>query len=449
MTSAPLRVYEPALPHLSRLLDPRTVRRVLLPRLLPAATADAYAMLDCTIERVKYHPGKNCLVVFRFDDRAGRAPTARVACRTYERHGARSRFEKARAAGGAAPDVLHLPEIEAVAWVFPHDRKLHHLPRLLDATWFSGNVLPALQPMLAQPTNPAQVSLQLAHYVPEHTGSVRVELQWPHAPCSQTIYGKTYYDDRGEEAARLQREIYRALASHPDLAVPCPLHYERATRTFWQAAVPGHPAPAWCGLAEAERAKILRGLTAFHSLRIAEAPPRTLVDLDLALHTAVNLISRALPGVRALVSQIVPLLASRLPILYAHDARATLHGDLHPGNLLIDDARLNLIDLDSVQTGPAALDLGSYVASELYRALLAARVGASAGELVAQIAQAYNAAHAAPISRDALAIGTAFALVTERARRCITRLKPGRLELTEELLAIACSLVGTVCEAAA
>ena len=44
----------------------------------------------------------------------------------------------------------------------------------------------------------------------------------------------------------------------------------------------------------------------------------------------------------------------------ARDAIVTLHGDLHPRNLLQDERGvLGLIDLDSARSGPALLDLGA------------------------------------------------------------------------------------------
>ena len=47
-----------------------------------------------------------------------------------------------------------------------------------------------------------------------------------------------------------------------------------------------------------------------------------------------------------------------------------LHGDVHPKNVLVDDAGLALVDLDQVALGPAAADAGSMLAGLRYRRLI-------------------------------------------------------------------------------
>ena len=64
-----------------------------------------------------------------------------------------------------------------------------------------------------------------------------------------------------------------------------------------------------------------------------------------------TLIARAadLPAVSALLAELTPTL---------------LHGDVHPGNVLVDGGRATLIDWGNSRIGPVALDLANLVTAE-------------------------------------------------------------------------------------
>jgi hypothetical protein len=76
----------------------------------------------------------------------------------------------------------------------------------------------------------------------------------------------------------------------------------------------------------------------------ARHPPTTMAR-------ARTLIARAadLPAVAAVLGELPPTL---------------LHGDVHPGNVLVDDGRAMLIDWGSSRIGPAALDLANLVTAD-------------------------------------------------------------------------------------
>jgi Ser/Thr protein kinase RdoA (MazF antagonist) len=99
-----------------------------------------------------------------------------------------------------------------------------------------------------------------------------------------------------------------------------------------------------------------------------------------------------------------------------------LHGDCHPKNLLVDDADVALIDLDQAGLGPAAADIGSYLA----RLRLATVVGRQSPEEEATMATAflagYDAVRPQP-TEDALRWHLAAALLAEQSLRGVNRVR--------------------------
>jgi Phosphotransferase enzyme family len=431
--------HEPCLPCLPMLLDAARMREALIPRVYNDAAESDLSTISCAIERIKYQPGKNCLVVYRLSAPAGET---RVACRTYEAGGSHSRFAKARRVATEAltgTRVIHLADLDSVGWVFPHDRKLDHLARLMDLSRLEREVIPSLAQAIAPGRSTGyEVAHSLVHYVPEHTASVRLTLRWGEARAE--VYGKTYYDATGASTWHHMQQIYPLLGGQMEVQIARALRYESATRTLWQAAVPGGCLPPANDLAISTLQHLGQALARFHMLPL-DLPNTSFSDLDTRIELAVRQISHALPRCAQQLTDLGRALSRLLPDSFAETPLALLHGDLHPGNILVAGPAYYLIDLDNLTRGPAVLDLGSWVASELYRALLDHRGTRTVIDAAEHLLDAYCSTRGCAISPRALWIATAYALVSERARRCVTRLKAGRLALVDELLALASLLL--------
>jgi Ser/Thr protein kinase RdoA (MazF antagonist) len=118
-------------------------------------------------------------------------------------------------------------------------------------------------------------------------------------------------------------------------------------------------------------------------------------------------------------------------------ATCSLHGDLHPRNLLVDGERVSLIDLDGLRHGPAVLEIGSWIADGAYRALLDGASAETSSAGWRALLEGYAAAGGARFDAAALAWATAWALLTQRAYRCVVNLKPGRFAIAPRLVTLA------------
>lgn len=123
-------------------------------------------------------------------------------------------------------------------------------------------------------------------------------------------------------------------------------------------------------------------------------------------------------------------------------APASLHGDLHPRNLLVDGDRLSIIDLDGLRRGPALLEIGSWIADGAYRALLAGTPPDAPQDGWRALLEGYAAAGGGRFDAGALAWATAWALLTQRAFRCVVNLKPGRFAIAPRLVTLAGAIAG-------
>jgi thiamine kinase-like enzyme len=118
-------------------------------------------------------------------------------------------------------------------------------------------------------------------------------------------------------------------------------------------------------------------------------------------------------------------------------APVTLHGSLSPAGLLLDgQQRIVFTDLESAQRGPAALDLGAWIADSFARALRAS----DPAPVVTRAWQSFVAGYAAGggdyVPEPVLAWATAFNLC-ELAWRNVTRGRAGHFAPTAQLIELA------------
>jgi len=179
------------------------------------------------------------------------------------------------------------------------------------------------------------------------------------------------------------------------------------------------------------------------ALHVTPVPAARSCGFD-ALRDRIGSVAQTLAVVRGAIPGPLDVLATRLEAGLSHLRglpNRTLHGDLHPRNLLVHERRLGLIDLDSVHQGPALLELGDWVADALYRALLAGTPTAAVLPACRAFVVAYAQTSGWHPAEPALAWSVAHSLVTQRAWRCVVNLKPGRYALVPALLALADALL--------
>lgn len=492
------------LPQLQVALDP-LMMQVIFQNLL--TTDGAAVQVDaCTVERVKYRAGEKCIISYllRLHDAERNAyHEQRFAARLFPTGVSQARYQKARREPLTPPRygqaVMHLPELAMVLWAFPNDRKIATLPHLLASAALDNQELDAIVTKLwGDECQIIHHRYRLVHYVPEHTCTVCVELQiapTPVAlvaaedithgaidpqklpvqssgkvrivnpevystlpgkcPCQPadlpmglTLFGKAYYNDDGAETYRLMKRLWQAAPSAPKIAEP--LAYNPESRILWQKGLPGRTLLSY-PLGSPAATELLQEAAQTVALLHQAALPCTrqsrLADWLAQLQCIRQLLQEVHPVSREIVARLITTLQQQAPTVDLAPA-ATLHGDLHLQNFLVDETaplgqRVAIIDLDNLSTGSPWRDLGSFCAGLYYRGL----VEALPLPLIRQVIDAFCAAYATvapwPLDAQAIAWYTATALLNERAFRSVSRMKQGRFDRLDDLIGLASALHGS------
>jgi aminoglycoside phosphotransferase len=400
---------DPAVPRRDALLRPLTMAGILSRRLLGGVPVDR-----CELVHVKYRFGESLRVVYRFgDDRY-------VAARTFPAETSEARYRAALGAAGLEPHrpgptagsplpaVVHAPEVSAVLWVYPHDRRLAALPRLAD------------------PGGLGCARTRVVAYAAERSATA----QCLDSRGEVLAYAKVHA--AAPEEARLTEAVGWALGDHPAVRVPRVLAADDdlvEMEALHGRRVDG--AAARLGGAPLER--LGAALGALHSLPL---PAGRFDRLDaLRLETAAAVVAQARPDLARVAGRLLGRLSASAGD--AHRAPVCLHGDAHLRNaLLLDDGRVGLIDLEHVAAGPAAADLGQLLAGRL----VARAQGGPAPEAAPLLAGYARWAAELP-DRAALRWFTAASVLARIALPAVSRVRPDTLPHLRALLDAAIDLV--------
>ena len=436
--------HDTALPQLPQALDPDAMRQVF------GAALQGLQVQACEVGRVKYRPQRNCSVTYRLrlrDPQQGREFEQHVAARFCSGGDSARRWRKAQdrasVASAAGPSLIHVPALDMLAHCLPNDAKLDALQLLDNAAGLRHRCLDGVVAVLTGGRGHLiDHHTTLVQVVPELRVCARVELRLQHqagaALSTQTLYAKADLERSGAATHAVMRSLSDSAAQACGrLRTPRSLLWQQAAGVHWQLAVPGRALqdvdPT---IGATSSARVGEQLAALHGTPVPALHRVSIDALCEQAHQTAAVLAQVEPAWQPLLTRLVDRLGIGAAG-FAGQPTATLHGDLHPRNILADGAQLTFIDLDGVHAGPAVIELGGWVADMLYRATL----DGVAPQRVAPSWRAFLAAYASVSGRSAdaalLAWSTAHHLLCRRACGCVANLKPGRFEAVPQLLALA------------
>jgi thiamine kinase-like enzyme len=437
-------IFDEKLPQMGRLMDADCAREIIGRKLF----AESDRIEDCRIVRVKYRPGKNCLISYLVrstDVNARKVAESTITAMICAEGESFPVFYDAQKRSQTGRGVYHAPELETIVWIFPNDRKLTGLPAIADLEYLRKSVLPeVVANIFGDQWTIADLSSDTVHYVAERACTIRVELVLRKAMTGeaqpQILFGKTYCLDEGEFAWRAQQHLWESEERKGCLLlIPEPLAYQPAIKTVWQRGLEGKTLIEFD--AQSERFADLLGkaglsVATLHSLRTPFAPAIAMTDVGQKLETAAQIISQVIPRYEGSLKDLTDHLSASLNEMWSKRV-ATLHGDLHLKNFFVTGDRVALIDLDNLCQGDPLLDVGSFVASLHYRGLLEGKAFEETERIARHFIRAYQENVDWEISEAGLNWNIAAALIYERAYRCITRMKASRLGIIGDILKLA------------
>jgi thiamine kinase-like enzyme len=446
--TSPLPV-DAALPQLPIALDTGAMAGVF--EALVRERRPALQVQSCAIQSIKYRPRRNVAVCYRLLLREGQrgAPFEQIVATRFCTAGeserrfaaACARMPLATAVGGA---VSRVPSLDLVATWWPNDAKLGAA-----AHWLCGT--PAQRERLAGDAVAALTggrgqlvshSLNIVQRIPEDRVCARVDLAYRGGPGAELqqrgLYVKADAKQRGEVTHAVMQALHGSAAARAGrLRTPEPILWQPVFGLHWQAALPGKvlldAAPS---VSAAHAFDVGHLLAALHATRVPTTQRSGASELQARLQLVVTTLATVEPGWERWLRRLELGLAQGIGGVLG-EPDVTLHGDLHPRNVLISCDSAALIDLDSVRHGAPLHDLGDWFADTLYRALLNGHdLGAALASCRAFL-RGYAAGGGSPAPEAWLAWSTANSLLCQRAWRCVVNLKPGRYALVEPLLRMA------------
>jgi len=402
-----------ALPRRDDMLDVGRIAQRLSALLLDTGR---YPIASVTLARVNYHAGKTVRAVYRIDvDGVSHTVAARMFA---DAHAAERVYRRAEAVARPVDrlrGVVYDPLLRTVFWTFPNDRKIVGLDAAVTAA-------------LPQAVNDSRpVSRRLVAYAPEKAATFVCETT-AQAPVG---YLKVTVDDQADRDRRSYDRLQSALAADErSLRLPRALAFSDR-RVLWLEPVAGRRIAASLGtdveLSDLERLGV--ALAIFHGLPLGDAPS---FDRFSASHLEVDVAMIAL--VRPDIARAARALGQRLiDATTAGNGVVCLHGDLHPKNAIAGTDAMALIDVENVAAGPAAADLGSLLASLVYRRATGRLSAHGCRSRAHAFLSGYASRRRLP-SRGSLAWHTAAALFRERAVRAVKRIRPLGLDVLPALL---------------
>jgi aminoglycoside phosphotransferase (APT) family kinase protein len=374
--------FDRALPGLATAFDGEAMAS-LLGRRLPDCVSGRWRILACRPVYLRYKPGTQCFVRYEvcFKDLEGGdelATTLHVIL--YAEHAAPAVANRPSLARYVARAARHhpagppersawLPEINALAMLFPVDLRLTSLARVTSPRAMRRALPSALAAGEGSPTDlrrSAAVDVALVRYKPGRKALMRYSLAAGDAATSATAavyFGKVYADPAA--AARVDA-LGRVLAA-AGAPTPSPAAFVPELNLLLHPEVQGTVLRAWRGQADfaAAMPPAVEALDAFHAAgarAIDQAMIGGLGRVDVLGSTAATsrLVASIAPQLAERVQRLGRALSSRLA--GAGEARVLVHGDFYDDQLMVDGDGITVLDLDEAAIGDPRVDVANLLA---------------------------------------------------------------------------------------
>lgn len=403
-------------------LEPMFDRDLLLGTLAPFAEERGVSGLDCRRLHVRYRPANYGVFLYEV---TGSREEEEVSTLIHIKGAAVPREEPAPV-GTSRGVLLDGPVLMGtgrhVVREYPDDETIPGLHRLADPAAFARELADGLMPDASVPE--PRLETRVLRYKPDVRLILGCDLSWSGSdgePRRRHCIVRFDTADGSRAGLDLSRRLSASLPSDAALMFPSADFVSADGHMTVASRLPGDllAKRLRTGSADPDTRTAGRVLALFHRLPVADVPFRSTEEARR------DLVRRAKPakGYPAGFARTVQALLLRLEDALSREPAGPgglVHGDAHPGQILIGDDGVVMLDLDRVHRGETAVDLGAWFAQhELLE--LRGKLDAAA-PLNSAFLDAYAEAGGVVPPRRRLAVWTTVALL-ELALREMRRLK--------------------------
>jgi thiamine kinase-like enzyme len=428
----------PAFPQLAVASDARMMLEAFRAHLTPVDGRD-YHIEDCRPFRFRFtSSGSRCVLQYRLrlrEPATGRQWELWVTGLVFAEAGEAERLWREIRANdprrGIAESWLtfepvdFIPDLQMLVEVFPYDRKLRNLGRLMSGA------LREVEPLLLERLEPGQWSVEgrtvePTRYRTELGAALKYTLEVRDALTANSeafrCYVKVYRNDHGAQTFDLLRSLSeRGGEGRRRYAVVRPIAYLSELRALVLEEAAGTPLQQvllqGSDPGTAVRA-VARAVAAFNQEDLSITRRHSLADQLDEVQRASSLVQWACPAVTKEVEEIAAAVVRGL----ADDSSAPIHRDLKTDHIFLSNDRVILIDLDSAALGDPVRDPAHLVAHIVARVGLDSMPRERARAVAGAFVEEYFA-HVPEPWRERFSLHCAGALV-EVARGIFKRQEP-------------------------
>ncbi|MBI5866891.1 MAG: phosphotransferase [candidate division Zixibacteria bacterium] len=411
------------MPGLRALLDTCQMRARINEQ-LPAAMKP---FNQCRISTLRFKTPANCLVGYTLSQDDPQSPEA-VVINLYARGFSREAFGPASAkaqadrwAGSeAGPAVTALPEMSAILYWYPNDERLAGLRRIVERKKMQRAFhahLPAY-PQEEWRVSDRSIRLRLVRYKPERRAVLSCRFRAHHREEERHeerfVYLGVYEPVRLAAIWRTHNELYACAQETRGWTVPQPMGLLPDDCVAVSEAKSGEPLLVTLDRGrpdQARQATVLAAaaIAAFHRQKLTSLPTIGPEDLRTMISETTEMLCQVDSAHRELWVDTGQRLRSGADRTRS-DRGLLVHGDLHPGQILLGEGVPALLDFDRSHQGDPVMDLGNFAAQLWVNWSQAGDGGLDVEDLTNGFIAAYSRAAESEVDRSLLRWWTAFAL---------------------------------------
>ncbi len=412
-----------AVPGLYALLDTRE----MLARINEQLPAGMKPFDRCRISTLRFKTLANCLVGYTLSQDDPQSPEA-VVMNLYARGFPMEAFGPASAkaqadrwaASDAGPSVTVLPEVGAILYWYPNDERLAGLRRIVDRKKLQRAFhahLPAY-PQEEWRVSDRSIRLRLVRYKPERRAVLscrfRAHRREGEHHEERVVYLGVYEPVRLAEIWRTHNELYACARETREWTVPQPMGLLPDDCVAVSEARSGEPLLVTLDKGRPDEARQATALAAaaiaaFHRQKLTSLPVVGPEDLRTMISETTGMLCQVDSVHRELWEDTGQRLRSAADRTRS-DRGLLVHGDLHPGQILLGEGVPALLDFDRSHQGDPVMDLGNFAAQLWVNWSQAGNGGLDVDDLTNGFIEAYSRAAESEVDRSLLRWWTAFAL---------------------------------------
>ena len=359
---------DPNLPFLSLATSPSKMLE-LFNRYVFATAGSSRRAMAVTLDHMDYRPRRRCFFLYgvRFTNRPDEQPLKVIVSinKDPEKLSKVPALQCAKQIGfdenAAANAALFLPDYGCLIELFPQDWKLPSLRKACDTSEVA-------KYMFGTSGDAAgfNCSATMLHYRPHRRCVFLYASQAPGIEDRHEIIGKVYEDGKSPTATDVFniQDSLRGEAHERGLVIPRPLAVMDGHNVLLMERVRGIDLKELLDKAVDREPMVRTAATALSTLHDLPFEGRAVQSLPRHMARVRKHVDRMYAVVPDLTTELLKLL-DRLESLerrYPAAAHCLIHGDYNPGQILLDEDSVAIVDLDRAGLGDPAVDVGNFMA---------------------------------------------------------------------------------------